>query len=133
MITILLGILMLTMQYVRALKSQTHSVRKYSSLIPSLIEKYGDFPQPQQWIYSKDDLSRQDEDDDAVFYQQERMVHHIDEHARSALTNFYRETVEDQLSRSSVSTLNMLDICSSWVCCEILIILLNGYFDWSFH
>ena len=88
---------------------------KYSSMIPKLTSKYGAFPKPFKWIYSDDDFSRQDENDDSEFYQYERLVHHIDESARKSLTDFYEYTINNELSRLSVSSLDILDICSSWV------------------
>ncbi|MGD9616008.1 MAG: class I SAM-dependent methyltransferase [Alphaproteobacteria bacterium] len=50
---------------------------------------------------------RIDEEDDALFYEPPRLVHHIDENAVAALTDFYRGV----LPRGGV----LLDLMSSWV------------------
>jgi SAM-dependent methyltransferase len=50
---------------------------------------------------------RIDEEDDAWFYQEPRLVYHIDEHAVAALTGFYRGV----LPQGGV----LLDLMSSWV------------------
>jgi SAM-dependent methyltransferase len=50
---------------------------------------------------------RIDEDDDELFYEPARLVHHIDDHAVAALTGFYREV----LPAGGV----LLDLMSSWV------------------
>jgi len=50
---------------------------------------------------------RIDEDDDALFYEEPRLVHHIDDDAVAALTNFYRAV----LPPGGV----LLDLMSSWV------------------
>ncbi|MBT3401299.1 MAG: methyltransferase domain-containing protein [Rhodospirillaceae bacterium] len=52
-------------------------------------------------------FERQDEADDAAFYAPERMVQHLDETGRAALTGFYRE----QLPAGG----RVLDLMSSWV------------------
>ena len=88
---------------------------KYSSMIPSLTSKYGEFAKPFNWIYKEDDFSRMDESNDNEFYKEPRLVHHIDESARNSLTNFYSFVINHELNRLSVSSINMLDICSSWV------------------
>jgi hypothetical protein len=48
-----------------------------------------------------------DSDDDALFYEEARLVYHIDDHAVAALTNFYRTA----LPAGGV----ILDLMSSWV------------------
>lgn len=50
---------------------------------------------------------RIDEEDDAYFYEEPRLVHHIDPHAVGALTDFYRRI----LPEGGV----LLDLMSSWV------------------
>ena len=50
---------------------------------------------------------RIDEEDDAYFYEPPRLVYHIDEHAVTALTDFYRGV----LPKGGV----LLDLMSSWV------------------
>src|SRR5260221_1501553 len=50
---------------------------------------------------------RIDEDDDELFYEPARLVHHIDDHAVAALTRFYREMLPAGGA--------LLDLMSSWV------------------
>lgn len=52
-------------------------------------------------------FARTDGAEDAVFYASERMVHHLDDPARSALTEFYRRRVPEDA--------RVLDLMSSWV------------------
>lgn len=52
-------------------------------------------------------FARQDEADDAAFYAPERMVHHLDEPARAALTDYYSTTLP--------AGGRILDLMSSWV------------------
>ena len=52
-------------------------------------------------------FARSDGAADTEFYASERMVHHLDEPARSALTAFYRRTVPEDA--------RVLDLMSSWV------------------
>ena len=52
-------------------------------------------------------FNRIDEEDDAAFYDEPRLVYHIDEHAVAALTDFYRRV----LPKGGV----LLDLMSSWV------------------
>ena len=78
-----------------------------SSNIP-IAEKVLQNPQwPSDWPYSDDDFARMDEQDDGIFYDQPRLVYHIDDAAVSALTDYYSETLKDGD--------DVLDICSSWV------------------
>jgi len=52
-------------------------------------------------------FARLDEEDDAAFYEEPRLVYHIDDHAVAALTGFYRTV----LPAGGV----LLDLMSSWV------------------
>ena len=52
-------------------------------------------------------FDRIDEEDDAAFYEEPRLVHHIDDHAVAALTGLYRTV----LPAGGV----LLDLMSSWV------------------
>src|SRR6478672_4880721 len=52
-------------------------------------------------------FDRIDEEDDAAFYEEPRLVYHIDDHAVAALTGFYRAL----LPAGGV----LLDLMSSWV------------------
>ena len=62
---------------------------------------------PPEWPYSPSDFERQDESDDSIFYDQARLVYHIDDSAVSALTKYYATNLKDGD--------DVLDICSSWV------------------
>mmetsp|Transcript_11641 Transcript_11641/g.17896 ORF Transcript_11641/g.17896 Transcript_11641/m.17896 type:complete len:270 (-) Transcript_11641:372-1181(-) len=62
---------------------------------------------PAEWPFTKDDFKRMDEEEDTVFYQDARLVYHIDDPAVGALTRFYKETFPEGA--------DVLDICSSWV------------------
>lgn len=73
-----------------------------------LAEKVLVNPQfPPEWPFSPADFERQDESDDSVFYDQARLVYHIDDSAVDALTRYYGEHLKDND--------DVLDICSSWV------------------
>jgi len=52
-------------------------------------------------------FTRRDDGDDAVFYAQERLVHHLDQPARDALTAYYRDVLP--------AGGRVLDLMSSWV------------------
>jgi hypothetical protein len=52
-------------------------------------------------------FARIDEEDDEIFYEPPRLVHHIDDHAIAALSDCYRRT----LPQGGV----LLDVMSSWV------------------
>lgn len=74
----------------------------------SMAEKVLSNPQwPESWPYSKEDFKRMDESDDGIFYDQPRLVYHIDDAAVTALTKYYATQLEDGD--------DVLDICSSWV------------------
>jgi len=60
---------------------------------------------PPEWPFSEEDLRREDETDDSLFYDQPRLVHHIDDKARVALQNFYEKTLMNE------KTVDVLDIC----------------------
>jgi len=62
---------------------------------------------PPEWPYSPEDFERQDESDDSIFYDQARLVYHIDDDCVSALTQYYSDNLNDGD--------DVLDICSSWV------------------
>ena len=62
---------------------------------------------PPEWPFSPEDFMRQDESDDTIFYDQPRLVYHIDDYAVNALTEYYSENLKDGD--------DVLDICSSWV------------------
>jgi hypothetical protein len=62
---------------------------------------------PSEWPYSDADFARMDESEDTIFYNQPRLVYHIDDPAVSALTKYYAENFKNGE--------DVLDICSSWV------------------
>lgn len=79
-----------------------------SRAMSTIAEKVLENPKwPESWPYSKEDFARRDEQNDAVFYDQARLVYHIDEPCVEALTTYYSETIKDGE--------DVLDICSSWV------------------
>jgi len=62
---------------------------------------------PPEYPFSPADFERQDESDDSIFYDQPRLVYHIDDFAVEALTKYYSENFKEGD--------DVLDICSSWV------------------
>lgn len=63
---------------------------------------------PPQFPFSANDFRRQDERQDAFFYQQPRIgVFHIDEFAVRSLMSYYKRTL--------APAADILDLCSSWV------------------
>lgn len=62
---------------------------------------------PERWPFRPEDFQRQDESSDAYFYDQPRLVYHIDDYAVGALTKYYQSVFKEGS--------NVLDICSSWV------------------
>ena len=64
---------------------------------------------PQTWPYNdKVDFAVMDPSDDEIFYDQARLVYHIDDAAVSALTN---KVYAESLKKGE----DVLDLCSSWV------------------
>lgn len=61
----------------------------------------------ERWPYADADFDRQDTSSDALFYEQPRLVRHIDDAAIRALTEYYAATLRDGMA--------VLDLCSSWV------------------
>lgn len=62
---------------------------------------------PEKWPFRPQDFSRQDETSDSFFYDQPRLVTHIDDYAIAALTKYYESNLKDGSA--------VLDICSSWI------------------
>ena len=62
---------------------------------------------PEKWPYSAKDFDRQDESPDTAFYDQPRLLYHIDDAAVDSLTKYYSKAIPDNA--------DVLDICSSWV------------------
>jgi Methyltransferase domain len=63
---------------------------------------------PDTWPYTEQDFQRMDNTVDTIFYSEPRLVYHIDEPCRTALTQYYNEVFQPDV--------DILDICSSWVC-----------------
>lgn len=73
-----------------------------------LAEKVLKAPQyPPEWPFSPQDFERQDESNDAIFYDSPRLCYHIDDAAVGALTKYYEEHLKEGD--------DVLDVCSSWV------------------
>lgn len=62
---------------------------------------------PDKWPFSPQDFGRQDESLDVNFYDQPRLLYHIDDAAVNALTEYYKTVIPDGA--------DVLDIASSWV------------------
>mmetsp|Transcript_38414 Transcript_38414/g.61656 ORF Transcript_38414/g.61656 Transcript_38414/m.61656 type:complete len:215 (-) Transcript_38414:177-821(-) len=62
-------------------------------------------------------MERLDEADDENFYDEPKLVEHIDEAAVSALTSFHEKELKNVAARMRKSSkeLRVLDLCSSWV------------------
>lgn len=74
----------------------------------SMVEKVLENPQwPESWPFSSQDFARVDESDDGIFYNQPRLVYHIDDYAVAALIEYYSQNFKNGE--------DVLDICSSWV------------------
>jgi SAM-dependent methyltransferase len=78
---------------------------KMSSMISKVLENPN---WPKKWPYTEQDFKRMDETDDGLFYSEPRLVYHIDEPCRKALTQYFSEVFEPNH--------DVLDLCSSWVC-----------------
>jgi len=84
------------------------STKLNASTMKELAEKVLVNPKfPTEWPFSPEDFMRQDESDDTIFYDQPRLVYHIDDFAVDALTKYYAENLKEGD--------DVLDICSSWV------------------
>lgn len=84
-------------------------IRSPSALaMSSLVSKVLQNPKwPPTWPYTEQDFKRMDESEDQIFYQEPRLVYHIDEPCRNALTQYYSEVFQ--------ANCDVLDLCSSWV------------------
>jgi hypothetical protein len=67
---------------------------------------------PSDWPYTAVDLQRRDETSDTRFYDQPRLVTHIDDSAIAALTSFYSQQPVFAARPADVA---LLDIASSWI------------------
>jgi hypothetical protein len=77
--------------------------------LKGMAEKVLEKPKwPESWPYNDlQDFAVQDPSADEIFYDQARLVYHIDDSAVSALTAKYSEYLNDGD--------DVLDLCSSWV------------------
>jgi len=64
--------------------------------------------------FSRADFRRLDENDDLRFYDEPRLVYHIDAAAVAATAAFYAREFDAQLRMKS-APIDVLDVCSSWV------------------
>lgn len=88
--------------------SRVPGYRMPLALGSSMAEKVLKNPKfPPEWPYSDQDFARIDESNDAIFYDNPRLVYHIDDAAVAALTNYY--------AMNLMEGDDVLDICSSWV------------------
>jgi len=84
----------------------------------TLLERH---PLPPQghWPFGPVDFERLDESEDIWFYAQPRLVHHIDEGARQAWTQYLRRTLVSAgggpADAVEARPIEVLDLCSSWV------------------
>lgn len=64
---------------------------------------------PDEWPYSDADFHRQDESGDAFFYENARLVTHVDDGFIAALRDHYAEAF------AAYPEARILDLCSSWI------------------
>ena len=69
----------------------------------------------EQPPFRKGDFRRMDEGSDADFYETPRLVYHIDDAAVTSTTSYYDTLFREVASRRGVQTLDVLDLCSSWI------------------
>lgn len=79
----------------------------------TLLSRYR-LPPAGDWPFNSHDFEREDEDDDRTFYSTPRMVHHIDEGARKAWTKHLKSVLAPAAGGEG-GTVDVLDLCSSWV------------------
>ena len=76
--------------------SSSSSSALSASTMKDLAEGVLKNPQyPPEWPFSPSDFERQDESDDSIFYDQPRLVYHIDDSCVDALTKYYSKTLKD--------------------------------------
>ena len=98
----------------------------YTDIAEIIYRTEGPMPQlDSPWPFTDADFARQDEHDDHDFYAAPRLVHHIDDGARAALSHYYRflfvdaqrhpqDTAADTAAEPALP-IAVLDLCSSWV------------------
>ena len=64
--------------------------------------------------FSKEDFRRLDESDDLRFYDEPRLVYHVDDAAVDATRSYYNTLFEQLRNRRGGAPLDALDLCSSW-------------------
>jgi predicted DsbA family dithiol-disulfide isomerase len=79
---------------------------------------------PAAWPYSRDSFRRKDETPDTVMYSNPRLVSHLDDASRHALTSTYRKLfgaarrhkkgTAPEGTSEPMPPLSLLDVCSSW-------------------
>lgn len=77
-----------------------------------------DFSGRTSWPYTAADLNRLDNSDDSNFYDDPRLVTHIDDTAIQSLSDFYKQSFEELASskdETEPTTIDILDLCSSWI------------------
>ena len=97
---------------------RVHAVDRTGSLTLSGRNLYG-WMGPEAWPYKEADFQRADESDDAHHYSEPKLVSHIDEAARAALTAAYSDFFEAVLEKRKADggpplPLALLDTSSSW-------------------
>lgn len=90
-----------------AIRGTTRSASPRCATTFRELEAFSKIAYPEEWPFTPDYLSRQDEESDAVFYDEPRFVTHIDDGAIGALRDYYAQ----EISPNS----DVLDICSSWI------------------
>ena len=68
--------------------------------------------------YTREDFRRLDESDDSRFYDEPKLVYHIDDDAVRAATAYYDRLFKETATRrygDSEHAVDVLDLCSSWV------------------
>eukprot|EP00469_Lotharella_globosa_P010199 CAMPEP_0167782954 /NCGR_PEP_ID=MMETSP0111_2-20121227/6806_1 /TAXON_ID=91324 /ORGANISM="Lotharella globosa, Strain CCCM811" /LENGTH=271 /DNA_ID=CAMNT_0007673847 /DNA_START=108 /DNA_END=923 /DNA_ORIENTATION=+ len=86
---------------------------------PSRDELAGAFEEWEDMVpFENEDFRRFDESNDKLFYDEPKLVEHIDKAGVSALTRFHEtelQNIAQGLGKSSTQDLDVLDLCSSWV------------------
>ena len=65
--------------------------------------------------FTREDFRRLDESSDGKFYEEPRLVYHVDDNAVAATRQYYCELFQGMDARRNGQPLDVLDLCSSWV------------------
>ena len=65
--------------------------------------------------FTREDFRRLDESSDGRFYEEPRLVYHVDDNAVAATREYYAELFRSMGTRRGGQPLDVLDLCSSWV------------------